>query len=66
LKIHCSTKFQEILSYLENNMEIRHLTRITYIVVNLSNEETLFIGEYDECENYIWSEIQKLEREYLQ
>jgi hypothetical protein len=47
-------------------MEIRHLTRITYIVVNLSNEETLFIGEYDECENYIWSEIQKLEREYLQ
>jgi hypothetical protein len=47
-------------------MEIRKLRNLTYYVVNLSNEETLFIGEYDECEDYIWSEIRKLEMGYLQ
>jgi hypothetical protein len=45
-------------------MEIQHLTRTTYIIVNVSNGETLFMGTYEECENYVWGEEIKLEREY--
>ncbi len=45
-------------------MEMQHLTRTTYVVVNLSNGETLFMGTYEECEDYIWSKELNLEREY--
>jgi hypothetical protein len=46
-------------------MEIQHLTRTTYIVVNLSNGETLFMGGLEECEDYLWSEERQLERDYM-
>jgi hypothetical protein len=45
-------------------MEIQHLIRSTYIIVNVSNGETLFMGTYEECEDYIWSKELNLEREY--
>ena len=45
-------------------MEIQHLIRCTYVVINLNNGETLFMGGHEECENYVWSEEIKLQREY--
>jgi hypothetical protein len=54
------------LVYLKKKkMEIQHLTRTTYIVVNLSNGETLFMGGLEECEDYLWSGERQLERDYM-
>lgn len=41
-------------------MEIQKLIRSTYIVINLNNGETLFMGTHEECENYIWGEEIKI------
>jgi len=46
-------------------MEIQHLTRSTYAVVDLNTGETLFMGGLEECEDYLWSYEKKLERDYM-
>jgi hypothetical protein len=46
-------------------MEIQHLTRSTYVVVDLNTGEILFKGKIEACEDYIWSYEKKLERDYM-